>query len=293
LCVSYYSNEKNALHRALLRKERHVAQISRKRARELRDKDFRKQMSDRLDHLGDSLEGKGRTILYGIAALIALAALIGFYNLWSTRRAEAANRALGRAIQTSSAEITPSPSPGSTETTFPNERARAEASAREFQTVINEHGDPQREIARYFLAVNNLVLDRARGLTELEALTRSGNAEVAAMSKFALAQAKEADNQLDAAANLYRELASQSNPVIPPDTANVRLAAVLEKQGNRQEAANILFRVVETARRAASGDAQSPALTSAARDAAQRLQTLDPARYAQLPPEPSARNPLL
>ncbi len=270
-----------------------MAQISRKRARELRDKDFRKQMSDRLDHLGDSLEGKGRTILYGIAALIALAALIGLYNLWSTRRAEAANRALGRAIQTSSAEITPSPSPGSTETTFPNERARAEASAREFQTVINEHGDPQREIARYFLAVNNLVLDRARGLTELEALTRSGNAEVAAMSKFALAQAKEGDNQLDAAANLYRELASQSNPVIPPDTANVRLAAVLEKQGNRQEAANILFRVVETARRAASGDAQSPALTSAARDAAQRLQTLDPARYAQLPPEPSARNPLL
>lgn len=250
-------------------------------------------MADRFDHLGDSLEGRGRTILYGIAALIALAALAIFYNYWSAGRAEDANRALGRAIQTSTAEVTPSPSPGSTQPTFPNERARAEAAVREFQTVVNEHGDPQREIARYFIAVNNLTLDRARGISELETLTGSGNAEVAAMSKFALAQSREADNRLDDAANLYRELAGQSNPIIPSDTANVRLAAVLEKQDKRQEAADILFRIVETARRTAGSDAQSPALTSAARDAAGRLQTLDPARYAQLPPEPASRNPLL
>jgi hypothetical protein len=271
-----------------------VAQISRKRARELRDKDFRRQMSDRFDRLGDSLEGKGRTILYGLGALIALGALFAAYNYWSGRRTEDANRVLGRAIQTSTADITPSPSPGTTEPTFPNERARAESAVREFQAVVSNYGDPQREIARYFIAVNNLVLDRPRGISELQTLTGSSNSEVAAMSKFALAQAREADNQLDEAANIYRELSGQTNGVIPPDTANVRLAAVLEKQGKRAEAADILFRIVESARRAASGDAQSPALTSSVRDAAQRLQTLDPARYAQLPPEPAAaRNPLL
>lgn len=269
-----------------------MAQITRKRAREIRDNDLRKKMSDRFETLGDRLEGKGRTILYGLGALIALVALLGMWNLWSARRAEAANRALGRAIQISAAEITPAPSPGSTQPTFPNERARAERAVEEFQKVVNEHSDPQREIARYFLATNHLVLDRARGTSELESLARSGNREVAAMSKFALAQAKEADNQLEDAANLYRELSGQNNPVIPPDTVNIRLAAVYEKQGKRQEAADILFRIVETARRAPASTEAQPQ-SSAARDAAQRLQMLDPARYAQLPPEPSTRNPLL
>jgi hypothetical protein len=107
------------------------------------------------------------------------------------------------------------------------------------------------------------------------------------LSKLALAQAKEADNQLDAAAAIYKELASSNNGIITADTANVYLAGVLERQGKKQEAVEILFNIVKAAREAKDTETGKPAEQSgAAREAGTKLQKLDPARYEQLPPEP-------
>ena len=242
------------------------------------------------ERLGDRLEGKGRTILYALGAVIALAVGYFLWSTWNERRASEARHALGQAIEIAEANVSASPVPGSTGLTFPSERERAQKAVEEFQKVAAKYPDPYREVARYMAATQLLTVDRNRGLSELEAIGRSGSREVAARAKFALAQAKETDGQYDAAAALYNELLKEKETVVPNDSVNLRLASIYEKQGKKAEAADILFRLVEAARRAQGKDGKPAPQSAAAGEAAAKLQTLDPARYEQLPPEPRPGN---
>lgn len=263
-----------------------MARYNKKRARELQHDRFRDTTLSIFDRLGDRLEGKGRTILYAIAGLVAVIALAAVYSWWSARKTDEARRALGHAIQVASAPVTPTPAPGSTDLSFPSEKDRAERAVKEFEAVAAKYGNPYREKARYFIAANLLTVDRAKGISELEALAKSSDNEVATLSKFALAQVREEDAQYDAAAALYAELAKQTNAIITSDVANLRLAAVYEKQGKKKEAADLLFSIGEAARTAKDQEGKPQTPTAAEREAIDKLQKLDPARFAQLPPEP-------
>ena len=70
-----------------------------------------------------------------------------------------------------------------------------------------------------------------------------------------------------------------------PETANLALAKVYEKQGKKKEAADLLFNIVDASRKAKGSDQMTLPSSAAARDAATELQKIDPDRYAQLPPE--------
>ncbi|MGB8507564.1 MAG: hypothetical protein WCD76_04085 [Pyrinomonadaceae bacterium] len=249
---------------------------------------------DVYDRLAHRTQGRGRTILYIAGAVVAAAILLSIYSWWSTRRANEAQLALGKAIEIAAAPVvTGTPQPGETGPTFPNERERAQKAIEEFQKVQNNFGAPYNDMARYFVAVNLLTVDRNKGLSELDALGKGGNGEVASRAKFALAQAKESDNQYDAAAALYKELAQDKNKPISDNTLNLRLASVYEKQDKKDEAVGILFAMVEASRKEQQGkeaEGKTPNESSAIRAAAEKLQTLSPERYAQLPPEPVAKN---
>jgi hypothetical protein len=263
-----------------------TAKTTKKRAQQLKHDKFRDATMGAFDRLGDRLEGRGRTLLYAIGAAVLLLVLFGVYRAWSGSRADKANHALGRAIEIANGEVTTgTPTPGSTGPTFSSERERAQRAVEEFQKVAAEYGGSHREMARYFAAVNLLVVERARGLTELDGLTKSGNAEVAARARFALAQAREADRDYDGALSLYNDLLRNGNAVVPADTVNFRVASVYERQGKKAEAADILFRLVEESRKAkdAAGKPATPSAT--AREAADKLEKLDPERYKQLTPE--------
>ncbi|MEN3330217.1 MAG: hypothetical protein V7638_5024, partial [Acidobacteriota bacterium] len=155
----------------------------------------------------------------------------------------------------------------------------------EFQKVAAKYGDPYKSESQYFIASNRLVVDRQKGISELTELQNSKVGEVAALSKFALGQAYESDGKLDDAARLYVELAKLNSTTVTPDTANLRLAKVYTKQGKKKEAADLLFNIVDASRKAKGSDNLPLPQTSAAREAADELQKLDPDRYAQLPPE--------
>ena len=180
------------------------------------------------------------------------------------------------------------PIAGSTDPTFPTEEQRAQSAIAEFEKVAAKYGEPYRSKSRYFIASNRLVTDRQKGLSELAELSTSDNAEVATLSKFALAQANESDGNLDRAAQFYSKLAKQNSSTITPETANLRLAKVYEKQGKKQEAVDLLFNIVDASRKAKGRDNQPLPTSAAAREAAEELQKLDPDRYAKLPPESPA-----
>jgi hypothetical protein len=262
-----------------------VAKYKKKRARELQHDRFRDTTMGFLDRLGTSLEGRGRTILYGLGGLLLLGILVIVFVKWSNRKADEARQALGRAISISTADIGPAPIPGSAEPTYATELERAQRAIEEFEKVAAKYGDPYRSEARFFIASNRLTVDRAKGITELTELSSSSIPEVAALSKFALAQAKESDGKLDEAAQLYGDLAKQNSASVPADTANLQLAKVYKKLGKKQEASDVLFNLVDASRKAKGADNKPITASTAAREAATELQKLDPDRFAKLPPE--------
>jgi len=262
-----------------------VAKYKKKRARELQHDRFRDMTMGFFDRLGDALEGKGRTILYVIGGVLLAGILVVVFVKWSHRKSDEARLALGRAITITKAPILATPVAGNNELTFPSEVERAQKAIAEFEKVAAKYGDPYRSESLYFIASNRLVLDRQKGLSELAQLSTSNVTEVATLSKFALAQAKESDGQLDEAAKLYSELAKLNSATVSPETANLRLAKVYEKQGKKKEAADLLFNMVDASRKARGSDNQPIPTSAAAREAADQLQKLDPDRYAQLPPE--------
>ena len=237
-----------------------------------------------MDRLGDKLEGKGKTILYGVGALILLVAVAGLYMRWSHKKQDEALRALGRGITIATAPISPVASTDPANLTFTSERERAQRAAEEFQKVVAKYGDPYRTEARYFAATNQLLFDRNQAINELAELSRSGNVDVATLAKFALAQAKEADGNLDEAAQLYRDLAAQNTAIVTSETASLRLARVYDKQGKKQEAADLLFNMVDAARKAKDADGAPKMESAAVREAVKELQRINPARHAQLTP---------
>jgi tetratricopeptide (TPR) repeat protein len=265
-----------------------VAKYKKKRARELQHDRFRDTTMSFFDRLGNALEGRGRTILYGLGGLILASLLVIVFVKWSNRKSDEAEQALGRAINISKASVGAVPVAGSTEPSFPTEKDRAQTAIAEFEKVAAKYGDPYRSESRYFIAANRLLLDREKGISELTELTKSDVDEVAALSKFALAQAKESDGKLDEAAQLYVDLAKQNSPTVPAETANLRLAKVYAKQGKKKEAADLLFNIVDASRKAKGSDNQPLPVSGAAREAGSELQKLDPDRYAQLPPDTSS-----
>ena len=265
-----------------------MAKYNKKRVRELQHDRFRDTTMGLLDRLGNLLEGRGRTILYGLGGLLLAGILVIFFVKWNNRKTDEARQALGRAITFSIADINPAPIPGSTDPTFGSELERAQRAIAEFEKVAAKYGDPYRSEARFFIASNRLTTDRAKGITELTELANSSIPEVAALSKFALAQTKESDGKLDEAAQLYSELAKQNGVSVTADTANLQLAKVYKKLGKRKEAADVLFNLIDASRKAKDEENKPIPTSAAAREAATELQKLDPDRYAQLPQEASS-----
>jgi tetratricopeptide (TPR) repeat protein len=252
---------------------------------------FQQTVGKRVEEAGKVLEGQGRNILYGLAALAVLGIIIWIIYAWSGRSNAAAQAALGKAIETSQAPVTDQPVPaGTTIKVFKTEAERANAAIAEFNAVAEKFGGDVGEKAKYFAAVNKLTVDRAAGIQELEALSKS-NDEAGKMAKFALAQAKASEGKADEAVALYQELAATEDPIVAKETINFELAKLYEKQGKTADAVNLLFNIVKEANEARDPEGKPVPLTSTAMAAKEKLEQLDPAKAKELPEQPVEESP--
>lgn len=246
---------------------------------------FQEKTNKQLLEISKKVEGKGRTILYAIAAVAVLAVLIGLIYAWNRRSSGAGQAALGKAIETSIAPVTTQPVPPTyTGKVFKSEKERAGAAVAEFQKVSETYGGAIGEKAKYFAAVNKLSIDRNAAIQELEGMSKNSG-EVGTLAKFALAQAKQGDGKLDEAVTLYQELASANDSVVSKDTINMALAAIFEKQGKKPEAADLYFKIADAATKAKDSDGKSIPLSQTAREAKDKLQAIDPAKAAEIKEE--------
>ena len=263
-----------------------MAKYNKKRARELKHDRFRDATMLLADRLADRVGDHRKQILYGLIGLVIVT--IGIYGLvrWRHKHADEAAAAMGRAIAINDADVGPNPPPGSRDPFFTGQQERSEAAIREFEKVAVKYGEPYRTEARYFIATNELVTDRLKAETDLQNLT-SAQGDVGVLAKYALAQAKESDGALDQAAALYSQIATSNSSVVTPNSANLRLAIVYNKQSKKKEASDILFNMISEARNAKDKDGKAIPESAAARAAAQELLKIDPTRHAQLPAPPA------
>ena len=252
---------------------------------------FQATVNKKIEDVGKKFEGQGRNILYGIGAVIVLAIIIGIFYSWSSRSNAAAQTALGKAIETSQTKVSDQPVPaGSTEKTFKTEKERADAAIAEFQAVADKFGGSVGEKAKYFVAVTRLSIDRPAAITEIEAISK-GKGEVGTLAKFALAQAKADDGKTDEAIAIYQELAGSADPIIAKDTINFALAGQLEKQGKKSEAAELYYSIAKAASEAKDKDGKAIPMGATARNAKEKLETLDPEKAKQIV-EPAPESPM-
>ena len=252
---------------------------------------FQSTVTRRVEDVSKTFEGKGKTLLYAVAAAAVLLVLIGIFYLWNRSSNAKAQAALGKAIETSQAVVTDSPMPaGSSIKTFKTEKERAEASVSEFQSVVDKFGGDVGQKAKYFVAVNKLSLDRAAAITELENLSKA-NDEVGTLSKFALAQAKTSEGKMDEAAALYQQLASSDNAVVAKDVVKFELAKIYEKQGKKDDAVNLYFEIAKTASEAKDLDGKPVSLSATAREAKAKVEELAPEKAKEIQ-EPVPESPL-
>lgn len=246
---------------------------------------FQAKTNKQINEISKKVEGKGKTILYAIAAVVVLAILGGLIYQWNRRSGSAGQTALGKAIETSIAPVTTQPIPPTyTGKAFKTEKERAEAAVAEFQGIANTYGGAIREKANYLAAVNRMSLDRNAAITELEGLSKTGG-EVGALSKFALAQAKQGDGKFDEAIALYQELASANDSVVAKDSINIAIASIYDKQGKKAEAADIYFKIADAASKAKDLEGKTIPMSQTAREAKEKLQAIDPAKAAQIKEE--------
>lgn len=245
--------------------------------------EFQTNIGGRIEELGRKLEGKGRVILYGVAAVAVLLIIVSLFYVWNRRTNNAAQAALGDAIETSQAQVTDSPLPaGVTLKTFKTEKERAEAAIKEFQAVADKYGGSYAEKARYFMALSRLDVDRTAGMKDLENLS-NGSDGVSNMAKFALAQAYAADGKYPEAEKLYSELSKEQNPVVSSETVRFELAQIYEKQKKNKEAADLYFQIAKEASEAKDAENNPVPLSQTAVESKERLKELDPERAKQIP----------
>ena len=248
--------------------------------------EFQTKFGSKVEEFSKKVEGHQKNILYGIGALAVLAIIVWFIYAWSGRSNAAAQADLGKAIETSQSRVTDvSPPAGTPGKTFKTEKERAEAAIAEFQIVVDKYGGAAGEKAKYFIATNKLAIDKAAGISELEALAK-GSGEVGTMSKFALAQAYANDGKKDEAVAQYSALAGMTDSIVSKETVNFELAKIYEKQGKKQEAVDLIFNLVKAAAEAKDLDGKSVPLSTTAETAKEKLEQLDPAKAKELPQQP-------
>lgn len=247
---------------------------------------FQENVGGKVEEIGKSLEKKSSSLIYGLGATAIAALLLGFIYLYWSRSNVAAETALGKAIETSQAAVTTAPVPqGSTQKQYKTVAERSQAAITEFQSVADSYGGAVGEKAKYFIAVNRLIIDRAAGIQELESLAKSSG-EIGSLSKFALAQTRADDGKPDEAISLYNDLLKESNPVVSKETISYSLAMLYDKQGRKQEAVDTLFNLVKTASDAKNLEGKPVGLSPSAQAAKDKLKQLDPEKAKEIP-EPS------
>ena len=202
-----------------------------------------------------------------VIAVLVLALGAGSWWFWDYRNQQA-SAALAKAMTAYQAPVIP---PGSAPegqqppVSFPTEQDRSNAAHSQFQEVANRYGlTKSGQVARYMAATTAIDLgDTKNGEAELSKVAGSGNADLAALAKLALAGVYRNTNRPQDALRTYQDLVNHPTASVSKTMAQVELASLYEEIGQPAEATKLYGQILKSDPRSA-----------AAMIAQQRLETL-------------------
>lgn len=188
-----------------------------------------------------TVEHQKNLIIGGVIVLVVIAAALGgWYYL--NQQDQKASVEFGQAIRTLDAPVRPPNMPAQPGMqSFTSIQERATEAHKEFQAVVDKYPHTHAgEFATYFSGVTASAMgDTATAERDLKKVASSGDKDLAALAKFALASVYRRTNRPKEAIDLYKQLADKPTASVGKSMAQFELAALYQEQQQPQEAKRI------------------------------------------------------
>lgn len=198
-------------------------------------------------------------IAIAVALIVVVGGTLGFIA-WRSRQNAGANLALGAAMRVFSANLRSPSAPVTPENKndFTSAAERGKAAEKQFKSVADQYSHTDAgHIARYLAGVAAMQAgDNAGAEQQLKAAADSGDKNIAALAKMALANYYRANNKLADATRIYKELADHPTDTVSKAAAELAMADMYEST-DPKEAMSIYQRIQKE-------DPDSPAAQTAA-----------------------------
>jgi len=188
-----------------------------------------------------TVEHQSKLIIAGIIVLVVLAASLGsFYYL--NEQDQKASVELSQAVRTLNSPVRPAGMPEQPDyTSFASSKDRATQARKQFQAIVDKYPHTRTaEFARYFVGVTSSDLgDNAAAESNLQEVSRSRNADLSSLGKFALATVYRNISRNKDAINLYRQLADKPTATVSKVTALMELGSTYQSDQQPLEAKRV------------------------------------------------------
>jgi tetratricopeptide (TPR) repeat protein len=206
-------------------------------------------------------EHRSSVIRYSVALVVVLALLIAgliYYN----QRSEAAETALGAALDTYGSQLAQPGAPAA-KGVYTSAADRAKAANQQFLQVASQFGWlPQAAKAHYFAGLTDQALGQnGSAESELKAAASSWDGNLSSLAKFALAGFYHQTGRDAQAIDLYNGLIAKPTTAVPVFTAQLALADLYASSGKTEQAKQIWAKVKDADKTGAAGSIASEKLT--------------------------------
>jgi TolA-binding protein len=188
-----------------------------------------------------TVEHRSTLIISAIVVAVVLAAGLGGWYYLSTQD-EKASFDLSQAVRTLDTPLRLAGTPAQPDfPSFSSAKERAEAAQKQFQAIVDKYPHTRNaDMARYFLGVTAVSLsDNAAAERRFKEVASSGNRDVSAIAKVALASLYAQTNRTKEAISLYQELINKPTVSVGKVTAQLQLAELYHDSNQPLEAKRI------------------------------------------------------
>lgn len=189
------------------------------------------EFKDTLVGVEEYLKQHYKEVITTAIIVIAVVGLAGGLKYYNDRQNAAANADLGEALSTFRASVG-QPTPGQNDpegSTYPTAQDKYKKALEQFNAILDKYKTIPRPkavaIARYQAGVcQSLLADHPAAIRTLTESSQDGDAEIAAMAKFALAGELANSGKTAEAVKIYQDLADHPTVTVPKASALLAMA---------------------------------------------------------------------
>jgi len=192
-----------------------------------------------------TVEHRSTVMISTVSVVVVLAAVIGGWYYLSAQD-EKASFELSQAVRTMETPLRPAGMPAQPDVpSFTSAKERTEAAKKQFQAIVDHYPHTRTaDMAHYFLGVTASDLsDTATAERNFKDVASSGNRDLSAIAKFALASLYGQTNRTKDAIALYQELSNKPTASVSKVAAQLQLAELYKNSNQPLDAKRIYEQV--------------------------------------------------